>query len=349
MKNAILACIIVFAVIVSASASLAGEEAVARGTHQRVVLGPDGKVHVFYNGSLDGKGRPTALVRATLENGSWTEEEILKRPALIPSANWEILDLGNGHFLIGTSFPRRMTLIGLTPSEAKYANTVVPTFIEIRPLNLSDADRKRLKVAKKYSSGSIKANPYIKIDNASELSDLLIDNNGNITVIADGLYGKGKAGRFVSLRAPEKAPQIKKNAKAALVGDQTVILYPSGEGENRTLKRVTTKDGKTFTEPESVIDDFNAEEFAVAKGPDGRCSLVTVEREEDGSCRIVLRVSTDGGKTWSEPVEIAHADGPASGVHAAVDSDGTLHVVWNETREDGKFVIHKSYKSTSAD
>ncbi len=45
--------------------------------------------------------------------------------------------------------------------------------------------------------------------------------------------------------------------------------------------------------------------------------------------------SLDGGKTWSQPLDIANSNGPAIGGNIAVGPDDSIHVAWNDRRDGG--------------
>ncbi len=325
--------------------TLAGEpETLGEGSGARVSVSEDGTVRVFHTGRPDADGRPTALIESTLENGSWTGKTLLERPAFIPSGEWEIAMLGNGSYLLGVSLPRAVTRRGLTMSEMEWAHVVVPTFFEIRRLKMSESDRVRLGVTKEFTCGAVEPNQYMGVDKKTYVSDVFTDNNGDVWILADGLVGKVKRGRFARLDAPVAIDV--KGGKIVRSGSDLVILAPALDGNQSVLKRITAADGKTFGTPETVITHFGASEIAVSASPDGVISLVYVKKDGE-EWKIMRRTSTDNGKTWSAPEDLWSGDTRPMGLDAAVDKTGAIHLVWTEVKNGKKTVVYKKYGLTA--
>lgn len=336
VRGTVFALFIAFFVLTSGAVLAAPGEWDA--SYGRVVTGPDGRVHVFYLGRPDENGRPTAFVRADLlDNGSWVEEVVLEKPSLLPSGEWFVVIVGDGHYLLAESAPRALTFHGLTPSEMEWGMVVVPTFIEIKPLRMSDADRERTGVKKKYSVGLVSPNPYARGDNGAEVTGLSL-NNDTIIVTTSNSIDEAITGKWVKLSEPTRGLDLE-GARAVRTGGEIAVFKKVETPEGSRLERSALSKEGTLENPVTLPFGFDVEEFSVTSR-DGKTVLVYVEKTADGKFRVVVRVSMDGGKTWSEPRAIEEGGGPFTGVDAAVGLNGAVQVSWNDS-EKGRTVCRK--------
>ncbi len=91
--------------------------------------------------------------------------------------------------------------------------------------------------------------------------------------------------------------------------------------------------GATFTEPLHVAGDdrLPARGPALAVGPDDEVFLAWTVGE-DQNADIHFARSTDRGTTFSEPVRLHEGSGHADAPKLALDGNGTLHLVYGESR-----------------
>lgn len=106
----------------------------------------------------------------------------------------------------------------------------------------------------------------------------------------------------------------------------------------------STDGGRTF-EPSTVVAEHTCQccRTALAVGPDGAVYVAWRHVFGDNVRDMAAARSTDGGRTFAEPVRV-HADGwhiagcPHAGPALSVDDAGRLHVVWYTGAEDRRGV-----------
>lgn len=127
------------------------------------------------------------------------------------------------------------------------------------------------------------------------------------------------------------------------------IIFSGGSHGGEILFARSTDGGATFSEPENLSQtragagkgrlssqQWDNGSLDLALGPEG--VLYAVWTEYEG--RLRLTRSTDGGRSFSEPVHIAGSDeAPARGPRIAVDPEGAVHVAWT-VGEDRQADIH---------
>lgn len=89
--------------------------------------------------------------------------------------------------------------------------------------------------------------------------------------------------------------------------------------------------GKTWSAPYTICADPHARLYTwdqrAAIAPDGRVVTFswTYDREKRSYLNILRRISSDGAKTWSAPVDLGFADQPS---HPAILPDGRVVLAW---------------------
>ncbi len=78
----------------------------------------------------------------------------------------------------------------------------------------------------------------------------------------------------------------------------------------------------------------------------GRMHITWVENNGNIYDTLYSR-STDGGQTWSSPLDIANSPLPAFGINLMLGPDGTLHTIWVDLRDGGTGRLYHS-RSTDA-
>ncbi|MFB6264000.1 MAG: sialidase family protein [Bradymonadaceae bacterium] len=129
----------------------------------------------------------------------------------------------------------------------------------------------------------------------------------------------------------------------AVDGDEIYVLwqeivFSGGTHGGEAFFARSTDGGRSFTEPTNLsrsqagdgkgrltAEHWDNGSLDLAVGPDG--TLYTAWTEYEG--RLWFRRSTDGGKTFEDPIHIFGGDDrPARGPDFAVEPDGTLHLAW---------------------
>jgi hypothetical protein len=159
--------------------------------------------------------------------------------------------------------------------------------------------------------------------------DLYVDGDGTVFVSwIDGRTTEARkmAGGAREQRAP--AGLLREGSTGHHHGDAEARLGP----EIRVAR--STDGGRTFS-ASTVVDRDACPccRTSLARGPDGTL-YIAWRKIFTGDVRdVVVARSADGGASWDAPVRV-HEDGwvypgcPHAGPSIAVDSGGTLHVVW---------------------
>ncbi len=120
-----------------------------------------------------------------------------------------------------------------------------------------------------------------------------------------------------------------------------VLAARGPEGRSALYLYISNDGGRTWSEPQLVSDDargFNDKEWLVADitgGPHAGNLYTTWVQIVDQNYRILFARSTDGGKTWSAPHELAGKRGVTrQGPVVAVDAQGDVYVVWSNLTEN---------------
>ncbi len=126
------------------------------------------------------------------------------------------------------------------------------------------------------------------------------------------------------------------NGNAQVVADGTGrlhLVYP-GSGASGVVYQTSVDGGATWSFPVTVATTAGAKQSAnftrLAVGPDGTIHVVWTEFELPNGwppTGVYYSHSIDGGKTWSNPIQIA---GPGfDQANVAAGSNGLVHVAWN--------------------
>jgi hypothetical protein len=208
--------------------------------------------------------------------------------------------------------------------------------------------------------------------------------NTNLGAAVSPAPAPNGSGNVPPLEQPASAPSVGTNAE----GDQVVqgpqaVLLPDGtiavayfdstrdgpqQGLARIMAAVSNDGGRTFGEPmqaglfreisvsprTAFFRWWSASFPRVAAGPDGELYIAvtarTGDRPADDGDVLLLR-SLDGGANWESPLPISADETNASQFFPAiaVTSDGTLHAMWADMRDDPHGVSYIVYQSQSVD
>jgi hypothetical protein len=195
---------------------------------------------------------------------------------------------------------------------------------------------------KKYLFGPIRSNPMLDLQCASRSCALWDDGNGSIIIIDSSGYLVGsESGRFWKI-GDNPARAFAVDAVAVTIvraGGIYHIFYATAAADGTlTIHHLTSDDLMTWKDastPGVKLEDGSG--LSVVVNGD-QVSLVGTREVEGGVREIVVTTQGDDG-TWSEPTFIISGDGITQRVDAVCDSDGRIHIVYEETGPDGKPVI----------
>jgi len=122
-----------------------------------------------------------------------------------------------------------------------------------------------------------------------------------------------------------------------------IAAWTEYEGNLRTS--FSANDGQTFSRPLHIAGregDLPARGPALAAGRDGRVHLAWTVGE-DRSANIRYAQSPDGGASFSDPQIVAPGEGHADAPKLAVDSAGTVHLVYGESSTGPNGRYHLRY------
>ena len=179
----------------------------------------------------------------------------------------------------------------------------------------------------------------------------------------------GAAGVFGTLRVVQGSqPEVAPDGTVHVAWmDSTDDESQKGVGEIQLSSSVDA--GRTWSQP-VVASAFNETEFRprnaffrfwassfpqIAAGPNGEIYIAYVGRpagikpNDDGDVYVVA--SLDGGQEWSRPKSLADDDGDSLQFFPSldVDSNGSVHVMWGDMRDDPHQTRYHIYYTRSDD
>jgi hypothetical protein len=123
--------------------------------------------------------------------------------------------------------------------------------------------------------------------------------------------------------------------RAALDSNEAIsIVWGDTTGGGRQVMYVRSTDlGETFTEPLNISrSPGQAFEPEVAVDSTGAVN-VAWEDTAPGESAIMFSRSTDGGQSFSDPVQVSTGGGRAIEAHIKTDSSDNIHIVWVDESE----------------
>jgi hypothetical protein len=114
-------------------------------------------------------------------------------------------------------------------------------------------------------------------------------------------------------------------------GRISVVWVDQSPGNAQAFYSRSSDNGQTFAEPINVTGDSHASTAKPLSVVFHDTVYVAYQDEAEGNKQIFLARSTDAGETFSNPIQVSHADNRCGRAHSAsmvVDSHGTLHIVW---------------------
>ena len=137
-----------------------------------------------------------------------------------------------------------------------------------------------------------------------------------IVAVAAGLLGGAAVAGDVPLRPllvvepSEEYPRHSEGDIIELKDGRLCLIYTrftGGSGDHARadlVMRISSDDGETWTKPETVVrrtGGLNVMSVSLLRLTGGRIALFYLHKVSEEDCRPVMCVSTDEGRTWSEP------------------------------------------------
>lgn len=96
--------------------------------------------------------------------------------------------------------------------------------------------------------------------------------------------------------------------------------------------------------------EFGGLYTSLAAAPDGTLFLTTIDGDRHDRARVLVRRSTDGGRSWSEPAVVYRSGmGTAYDPRLAVTRDGSLYSAWIVERPNASGRAESIYVAVSSD
>ncbi len=126
---------------------------------------------------------------------------------------------------------------------------------------------------------------------------------------------------------------------------RAIVIWSNFRDGGRVTQSASSSDGgTTWSQPLDISApagiSFNPQ---ISTDPNGR-SLVVWSFSAAGTTYVIQSTSsTDGGKTWSDPVDLSSADGTANTPNVALDAVGNAIAIWSGYEStDGSYFIQVS-------
>ncbi|HWP41701.1 MAG TPA: exo-alpha-sialidase [Blastocatellia bacterium] len=113
-----------------------------------------------------------------------------------------------------------------------------------------------------------------------------------------------------------------------------VVWVDESEGDAQAFYSRSTDGGLTFSDPINLSNRPGREIHKPFLATDGARIFVAYHEEAGGNRQVYLVRSTDGGLSFSNPVQVSQANTSNGRAHSPamiVDGKGTLHIIWIDT------------------
>ena len=122
-------------------------------------------------------------------------------------------------------------------------------------------------------------------------------------------------------------------------GGINVVWISDAPGSNDVFFSRSTDGGATFSAPLNLSND-RADSLSPQLAVDGSGNINVVWESDDITFGILFSHSTDGGATFSAPVDLATNTGGSFGAQLALAPDGSISVVWEDDSNSGSTISY---------
>lgn len=123
-------------------------------------------------------------------------------------------------------------------------------------------------------------------------------------------------------------------------GNVNLVYGDTTDGVRRVRFMRSTDQGATFSEPLTISGASNGAFEPEIAMTSGDAINVAWEDTVSGTSAILFARSTDGGATFSSPLQVSRGEGSAIEAHIAADGEGRLSVVWAQEVGEDKHLFY---------
>lgn len=305
----------------------------------QIAVGPDGTSHVLFTGNQDlGNDKSSVIARYTRSTDGGKSFEPVR--TLNSPADNDLSAVMHGGFVAAHAFG---TLLA-----ARNGNVGV-YWIDTRLMDESDTAGAVFYAISRDGGETFEADQVLFEENVCPCCQLGATEAGDAVFLTtrqvfDGKYRDAtvalsrNAGS--SFAAPVRVGEgrweiegcpLKRIDVAASGNNVYTASYTMGREPGGVYLSRSTDGGDRYDAPMAVHPDARvADAPSLSADSEGRVWLVW-HAKTTGKRRLFLRVSTDGGASWSEPIEIPGPEGTAMIPEVAAMPDGTAYVVWQQS------------------
>lgn len=122
-------------------------------------------------------------------------------------------------------------------------------------------------------------------------------------------------------------------------GSINVVWISNAPGNNDVFFSRSTDGGGTFSAPLNLSND-PADSLSPQLAVDGSGNIDVVWESDNIKFGVLFSYSTDGGATFSAPVDLATNTGGSFGAQLALAADGSINVVWEDDSNFGSTISY---------
>lgn len=124
-------------------------------------------------------------------------------------------------------------------------------------------------------------------------------------------------------------------------GMRLAVAWDNNPGEEGAVQVATSADaGSTWTAPRTLGADGSGDARIVAAQDGSRYTALWNQRTGDGRSALLASTSSDGGGTWSEPVDVSVSGTYATLAEFTASEDGrTVFAAWEQSAPEDKLVL----------
>jgi Neuraminidase (sialidase) len=131
------------------------------------------------------------------------------------------------------------------------------------------------------------------------------------------------------------------------LGAINVVWVSDAPGNNDVFFSRSTDGGATFSAPLNLSND-PADSLSPQLAVDGSGNINVVWESDNIKFGVLFSHSTDGGATFSAPVDLATNTGGSFGAQLVLAADGSINVVWEDDSNSGSNISYSRSSDNGA-
>lgn len=174
-------------------------------------------------------------------------------------------------------------------------------------------------------------------DNTATNSNILFSrsNDGGATFSAQVNVSKSSGSSFNPLISVDRQGRI------------NVVWINNSPGNNDVFFSRSTDGGSTFSAPLNLSNDA-ADSLSPQLAVDGSGNINVIWESDNIQFGVLFSHSTDGGATFSAPLDLATNTGGSFGAQLALAADGSINVVWEDDSNSGSTISYSRSSDNGA-